>query len=68
MVQILSFNRAYYQRFATRFVDLYEDDGPISAVKYAHETIKREDHPTAKEFITEEFKSRGYTFRGDEVC
>ena len=54
------FEVAFYKRFATRFVDIYFDNGKMVAGIYAVENIQKENLPLAKPYIDEEFIRRGY--------
>lgn len=65
MGEVVDFTDSRFQKFAKTFVDIYETEGGPAAAFWAADNVTKEEYPTAREYITEEFKSRGYTFSED---
>lgn len=71
MGKVVSFNKEFYRRFATEFVNIYEAQGPIAAAHFSLNSSLpwgNDDRLLqARQYITEEFLSRGYTFPSTEA-
>lgn len=66
MNNVIPFDREFYQRFASEFVDVYEQEGPLAAASFSLNKLPRDKYPEAREYITAEFIERGYTFPNSE--
>ena len=62
MSDLSEFEIKFYQSFAEKFVQLWDEFSSNEAALYAVDHVKMENMIKAQPFVTEEFLKRGYTF------
>ncbi len=62
MSKLSEFEIKFYESFAEKFVQLWDEFSSHEAALYAVDHVRMENMEKAQPFVTEEFIRRGYTF------